>query len=66
MDQQLTASILAAIMRAGSSLIKSLRMLFALDARPYRPEKYYMRGPGPKWRERHLTHNPTQVPSVLR
>ena len=20
---------------------------------PYRPELYYMRGPGPKWRERH-------------
>jgi hypothetical protein len=23
---------------------------------PYRPELYYMRGPGPKWREKHL-HN---------
>ena len=21
---------------------------------PYRPERHYMRGPGPKWRERHL------------
>jgi hypothetical protein len=21
---------------------------------PYRPELYYMRGPGPKWREKHL------------
>jgi hypothetical protein len=20
---------------------------------PYRPEQHYMRGPGPKWRERH-------------
>jgi hypothetical protein len=20
---------------------------------PYRPERYYMRGPGPKWREKH-------------
>jgi hypothetical protein len=20
---------------------------------PYRPELYYMRGPGPKWREKH-------------
>ena len=20
---------------------------------PYRPERHYMRGPGPKWRERH-------------
>jgi len=24
---------------------------------PYRPELYYMRGPGPKWREKH-----TQTP----
>jgi hypothetical protein len=23
---------------------------------PYRPELYYMRGPGPKWREKHV-HN---------
>ena len=21
---------------------------------PYRPERHYMRGPGPKWREKHL------------
>jgi hypothetical protein len=27
---------------------------FAKDfARPYRPELHYMRGPGPKWREKH-------------
>jgi hypothetical protein len=24
---------------------------------PYRPERHYMRGPGPKWREKH--HAPT-------
>ena len=23
------------------------------EVRPYRPEAYYMRGPGPKWREKH-------------
>jgi hypothetical protein len=22
---------------------------------PYRPELHYMRGPGPKWREKHAT-----------
>ena len=21
---------------------------------PYRPERHYMRGPGPKWREKHM------------
>jgi hypothetical protein len=23
------------------------------EQRPYRPDAYYMRGPGPKWREKH-------------
>ena len=24
---------------------------------PYRPEKYYMRGPGPAWRAKHLARS---------
>lgn len=24
---------------------------------PYRPELYYMRGPGPKWRAKHRSRN---------
>jgi hypothetical protein len=24
-----------------------------MPARPYRPERFYMRGPGPKWREKY-------------
>jgi hypothetical protein len=24
------------------------------DVRKYRPEQHYMRGPGPKWREKHF------------
>jgi hypothetical protein len=24
---------------------------------PYRPELHYMRGPGPKWREKHESHS---------
>jgi hypothetical protein len=26
--------------------------MMAEEAKPYRPEAYYMRGPGPKWREK--------------
>jgi hypothetical protein len=26
-----------------------------LTGAPYRPEKHYMRGPGPKWREKHAS-----------
>jgi hypothetical protein len=34
-------------------LVNSLHLLITIDARTYRPEKYYMRGRGPKWREKH-------------
>ncbi|WP_315703604.1 MULTISPECIES: hypothetical protein [unclassified Bradyrhizobium] len=29
--------------------------LVALARDPYRPERHYMRGPGPKWRAKHGT-----------
>jgi hypothetical protein len=29
------------------------RRLSALLFDPYRPEQHYLRGPGPKWREKH-------------
>lgn len=29
------------------------------SARRYHPEEHYMRGPGPKWREKHLLHRPS-------
>jgi hypothetical protein len=35
------------------AVLRGLRRFgFALEA--YRPELHYMRGPGPKWREKHL------------
>jgi hypothetical protein len=37
---------------------------WALD--PYRPELHYMRGPGPKWREKHAHAGPEQPISVRR
>jgi hypothetical protein len=27
------------------------------DVRKYRPERHYMRGPGPKWREKHFSQH---------
>lgn len=41
------------------------RLVLALLPHPaaYRPERHYMRGPGPKWRERHpvsvFAHDPS-------
>ena len=30
-----------------------VRRAFSGFFHPYRPERHYMRGPGPKWREKH-------------
>jgi len=56
MDHRLSAlaSVLAsAATGAWRFLANSLRPQIEIPARSYRPEKYYMRGPGPKWREKH-------------
>jgi hypothetical protein len=34
--------------------VRELRRSFEQAFDPYRPELHYMRGPGPKWRARHL------------
>lgn len=33
------------------------RLTYALSD-PYHPERHYMRGPGPKWREKHAAKRP--------
>lgn len=58
-------SVFTTVTRAGVALLNALPTLVVIDARAYRPEKYYMRGPGPKWREKHA-HKPARVPSVFR
>ncbi len=43
-----------------------LRSLSAPLFDPYRPELHYMRGPGPKWREKHgMTPAPAGLPASL-
>jgi hypothetical protein len=59
MDQQLSAlvsALVSAAVRAWTSLVHLLRKQIAIDVRTYRPEKHYMRGPGPKWREKPLPY----------
>jgi len=54
MAQQLSvrASIMAsAAGRAWRAVVDGCRGLMRLQV--YRPEAYYMRGPGPRWREKH-------------
>jgi hypothetical protein len=40
---------LDAIAAACAEFVLALKALFD----PYRPERHYMRGPGPKWRAKH-------------
>jgi hypothetical protein len=37
----------------GEALASQWRKLMTALFDPYRPELHYMRGPGPKWREKH-------------
>ena len=56
MNPQLStiASVLAsAAVAVWTALVNSWRIVVADQAGTYRPEAYYMRGPGPKWREKH-------------
>ena len=60
MDQRLSTlvSALASLATGPWRLfMNSLRALIALDARTYQPEKYYMRGPGPKWRAKYVPNS---------
>ncbi len=43
----------------GAPLAAAWRRLAAIFGSKYRPERHYMRGPGPKWQESHSTR-PTQ------
>jgi hypothetical protein len=50
-----TVSALVSLLRsAASALLTLLGRSWDGPHRKYRPEDHYMRGPGPKWREKHL------------
>jgi hypothetical protein len=43
------------------ALIENWRTLASRLSDPYRPELHYMRGPGPKWREKHGQREPEEL-----
>ncbi len=48
-----TASVLVSLLRSAvSSLLTFLSPSWDGPVRKYHPERHYMRGPGPKWREK--------------
>jgi hypothetical protein len=40
-----------------SALVEGWQRLVHVAGDPYRPERHYMRGPGPKWRAKHREQN---------
>jgi hypothetical protein len=50
-----TASVLVSFLRSAiSALVTFLGASWVGPVRQYHPEDHYMRGPGPKWREKHF------------
>jgi len=50
-----TASVLVSLLRSAvSALLTFLGPSWDGQGRKYRPHDHYMRGPGPKWREKHF------------
>jgi hypothetical protein len=48
------SAVLASAVRHLRTLLAHATAFLAIDpANTYRPEAYYMRGPGSKWREKH-------------
>jgi hypothetical protein len=45
--------LVTAVVGAWRAVVNSCRAIIADLAATYHPEAHYMRGPGPKWREKH-------------
>jgi hypothetical protein len=50
----ITAAFASLLRSAAGPLLTFLGPSWDGPRRKYRPEAHYMRGPGPKWREKHL------------
>ena len=48
-----SAALVSAVRRMRTLLATAAELLTIGPAHIYRPEAHYMRGPGPKWREKH-------------
>lgn len=55
-----TAAIRVRAPRALAFCVHHWRQLRAAIADPYRPERHYMRGPGPKWQATHRANAATR------
>ena len=54
-----TKADLVSLIRGGAGVARAfLRSCFGGPVGKYCPENHYMRGPGPKWREKHVLNRP--------
>jgi hypothetical protein len=53
------SALISFLRRAVSSVVTFLGPSWDGPVNGYRPEDHYMRGPGPKWREKHVLHRPS-------
>jgi hypothetical protein len=51
----------AGALKAWTVVTNICRALLIEQPRPYQPELHYMRGPGPKWREKHACRHDSAV-----
>jgi hypothetical protein len=52
--RRIAAVVISILRSAVSALVTFLGPSWDGPVRKYRPEDHYMRGPGPKWREKHV------------
>jgi hypothetical protein len=49
--------VLQPLLRRLAEIVIHCHRLVDLARTPYRPERHYMRGPGPKWHAKHQGHS---------
>ncbi|RAI44649.1 hypothetical protein [Rhodoplanes roseus] len=49
----------------GRTLLAACRSMLIDLFRPYHPERHYMRGPGPKWRQKNMVNHLVLRPDRL-
>jgi hypothetical protein len=50
----MSSALISVVRGAVTSLVRFFGPSWDGPVRRYHPEEHYMRGPGPKWREKHL------------
>ena len=64
MNQMLSSVALglaAGALKAWTVATNICRTMLVDETKPYQPELHYMRGPGPKWREKHACQRDSAV-----